>query len=158
MAYWLMKSEPDEFSIDDLAASPDQTAAWDGVRNYQARNMLRDRVRVGDQVLFYHSSCTPPGVAGIAEVVKAAYPDPTALDPHSPRHDPRSTVGEPRWFCVDVRFVRRFDQLITLARLRREPGLADMKLLQRGNRLSVMPVAPAHWSLILSLSQAPGER
>ncbi len=157
MAYWLMKSEPDEFSIDDLAAAPDQTAAWDGVRNYQARNMLRDQVRVGDQVLFYHSSCVPPGVAGIAEVVREAYPDPSALDPDSPYHDPRAEGSEPRWFCVDVRFVRRFDRLISLARLREEPGLAGMKLLQRGNRLSVMPVSPAHWSLILSLADSPGK-
>lgn len=152
MNYWLMKSEPDEFSIDDLANAPGGKARWDGVRNYQARNMLRDQVAVGDQVLFYHSSCQPPGVAGIAEVVAAGYPDPSALDPESPYFDSRSSPDNIRWYCVDVRFVHRFPALIPLERLRHSVELEAMPLLRRGNRLSVMPVSKAHWDFILGLA------
>src|SRR5690606_11847877 len=126
MAYWLMKSEPDEFGVDDLYRAPDRTAPWDGVRNYQARNMLRDEMREGDEVLFYHSSCTPPGVAGLARVVRAGYPDASAWDPTSPYYDPASTPEKPRWYRVDVQWLASFPRLVTLAELREEPALADM--------------------------------
>ena len=152
MAYWLMKSEPDAFSIDDLAGSPDATAPWDGVRNYQARNMLRDQMQVGDQVLFYHSSCAVPGVAGLAEIVRAGYPDPTAWQPDSPYFDPKSSQEKPRWYCVDVRFTGRFEKVVPLSTLRGQPELSDMPLLRPGNRLSVMPVEPRHWAIILHLA------
>lgn len=157
MACWLMKSEPDVFGIDDLERRPGQTEPWDGVRNYQARNMIRDDMKVGDQVLFYHSGTDVPGVVGIAEVVREAYPDPTAFDPQSRYHDPRSDPGNPRWFAVDVRFVRRLDRIITLAELRdHEAELGDFPLLRRGNRLSVMPVTPAQWCRVLELERRGG--
>ena len=139
--YWLMKSEPASYSIDDLAR--DDRAPWDGVRNYQARNFMRD-MRVGDTVLFYHSNATPPGVAGRAEVCREAYPDHTAWEAGSEHPDPRSSPEHPRWFMVDVCFVERFPRLVPLAELRADPALCDMPLLARGQRLSVMPVAPAH--------------
>ncbi len=151
MQYWLMKSEPDEFSIDDLAARPDQTEPWDGVRNYQARNMMRDQMQVGDQVLFYHSNTQPPGIVGIAEVVREGYPDHTAFDPEDPHYDPKSDPDKPRWFMVDVRFVRKLARTITLAELKDRPELDGLPLIRRGNRLSVMPVDKTHWDFILSL-------
>lgn len=150
--YWLMKSEPDEFSIDDLARRG--VEPWSGVRNYQARNYLRDQMRIGDRVLFYHSSCAEPAVVGLARVASAARPDPTQFDPESPYHDPRSTRDAPRWYLVDVAFERRLRRPVTLATLRRHAGaLAGLPLLARGNRLSVMPVAPAHFDLIVALEE-----
>lgn len=151
MAYWLMKSEPEAFSIDDLAAAPDRTTHWDGVRNYQARNMMRDAMRIGDQVLFYHSNTDPPGVVGIAEVVREGYPDHTAFDPDDPHHDPKSDPNDPRWYMVDVRLLRKLARTITLAELKQRPELAELALVKRGNRLSVMPVSADQWRCILSL-------
>ncbi|OGT18774.1 MAG: EVE domain-containing protein [Gammaproteobacteria bacterium RBG_16_57_12] len=151
MPYWLMKSEPDVFGIDDLAQRPGQTEHWDGVRNYQARNMMRDQMRRGDRVLFYHSSCKTPGIAGIAEVVRAAYPDHTSWDARSPHYDPKSSPEQPRWLMVDVRLVRKFRRTISLEELKQHPGLKGMPLLKRGNRLSVMPVSAQEWELILEL-------
>jgi predicted RNA-binding protein with PUA-like domain len=153
MRFWLMKSEPDSYSIDDLAA--DGTTHWDGVRNFQARNLLRDEVGVGDQVLFYHSRLRPPGVVGLAEVVKAAYPDHTAWDPDSGYFDPKSTPEAPRWFMVDIAFRRKFDRLISIDELKEHPQLAGMVLLHR-SRLSVQPVTPAEFRFILELAgEAP---
>jgi predicted RNA-binding protein with PUA-like domain len=145
--YWLMKSEPSECSVDDLARAPKQTVAWVGVRNYQARNFMRDQMHVGDGVLFYHSSCAEPGIAGLAEVASPAYPDATQFDPQSPYFDPRSTRELPRWLNVDVT-LRAKQRLIGLPELRRHPQLAAMRLLQRGNRLSITPVASAEWRFI----------
>ncbi len=145
MRYWLMKSEPDEFSIDDLARQG--KAPWSGVRNYQARNFMRDDMRPGDGVLFYHSSCPEPGVAGIAEVASAAYPDASQFDKKSEYYDPQSTRAAPRWVNVDVKFVRKIP-LVSLAELRGHPELATMRLLHRGNRLSITPVTPAEWRII----------
>jgi predicted RNA-binding protein with PUA-like domain len=139
---WLMKSEPDEASIDDLARAG--RLPWTGVRNYQARNFMRDDFRVGDRVLFYHSSCAEPGIAGLAEVVSAAYPDPTQFDPSSPYFDPKSLPSAPRWLLVDVAFVAK-TPLLSLAALRAAPELADLAVLQRGSRLSITPVTPVQW-------------
>ena len=147
--YWLMKSEPDTFSIDDLARVG--TEPWTGVRNYLARNYLRDEMRVGDGVLFYHSSCAEPGVAGLAEVASEAYPDPTQFDRKSDYHDPKSTPEQPRWQLVDVAFTRKLARTITLAELKADPRLDGFALLQRGNRLSILPVTKAQWNRILSL-------
>jgi predicted RNA-binding protein with PUA-like domain len=149
MAYWLFKSEPDTYSIDNLQR--DGTESWDGIRNYQARNMMRDDMRVGDKVLFYHSSCAVPGVAGIAKVASKAYADPTQFDPESPYFDPKSAADDPRWMLVDLAFVRKLKRVITLTEIKELPGLEDMILTRRGNRLSIMPVEPAHWKLLLSL-------
>jgi predicted RNA-binding protein with PUA-like domain len=149
MRYWLMKSEPDAFSIDDLARRPNQTEPWDGVRNYQARNMLRDDMAFGDQILFYHSNCKEPGVVGIAEVVKAGYPDDTALNPDSKYHDPKSTPDRPIWFRVDVRLVRKFSRTVGLAELKTYPELSELALVRRGNRLSVMPVSGDEFDFIV---------
>ena len=148
MRYWLMKSEPSDVSIDDLAAMPKQSVAWYGVRNYQARNFMRDQMRVGDGVLFYHSNCKEPGIAGIARVGSAVYPDATQFDRKSRFFDPKATPEQPRWFNVDVQLVRRIP-LIALGELRRHPELARMRALQRGNRLSITPLDPAEWSFIL---------
>ncbi|HJV81733.1 EVE domain-containing protein [Noviherbaspirillum sp.] len=148
MQYWLMKSEPDEVSIDDALAAPNQTVAWFGVRNYQARNFMRDAMRAGDGVLFYHSSCAEPGIAGIAEVASAPYPDETQFDPKSKYHDPKSTRENPRWMMVDVRAIRK-TRLLTLADLRALPELADMQILKRGNRLSITPITPSEWRCII---------
>ena len=145
--YWLMKSEPSEVSIDDLARAKGQTLPWFGVRNYQARNFMRDEMQLGDGVLFYHSSCPQPGIAGLAEVASAAYPDATQFDPDSPYFDPKSTPEAPRWVNVDVR-LRARECLIGLAELRAEPKLAQMRVLQRGNRLSITPVTSAEWRFI----------
>ena len=147
MRYWLMKSEPHEFSIDDLARSARQTAPWFGVRNYQARNYMRDEMHSGDRVFFYHSSCAAPGIAGIAEVVSQAYPDATQFDRKNPYFDPRAARASPRWFSVDVKWVRK-TRLIGLAELRRHPELAGMRVLARGNRLSITPVDPREWAFI----------
>lgn len=145
--YWLMKSEPSCFSIEDLKTSPKQTSAWDGVRNYQARNYMRD-MQIGDQVLFYHSNCNPPGIIGIAEVVREAYPDHTAFDPNSEHPDPKSTPDNPRWFMVDIRFKSKFKQLIALDTLKQYSELRNMILLRKGNRLSVFPISQHEWEFI----------
>lgn len=155
--YWLLKSEPSEFSIEDLKKSRNQTAHWDGVRNYKARNYLRDEMKVGDLVLFYHSR-VDPAVVGTARVVKAGYPDHTALDPKSPYHDPKSTVDHPIWFMVDVKFERQFRSPIPLAELRGVPGLKDMVLLRKGMRLSVQPVTREEYRIILSLAASRSAR
>lgn len=148
-----MKSEPDCFSIDDLARRPNQTEAWDGVRNYQVRNFFRDRFRVGDQAFFYHSSCAEPGIVGIVRVSSAAYPDPTQFDPRADHYDPKSTREDPRWLVVDVTLERRFSRPVTLATLRKhEAALAGLMVLQKGSRLSVTPVSPEHWAYILELA------
>ena len=146
-SYWLMKSEPGECSIDDALAAPKQTVPWVGVRNYQARNFMRDGMRLGDGVLFYHSSCAEPGIAGIARVASGVRPDPTQFDAASPYFDAKSKPDAPRWLLLDVQAVRK-TRLINLPELRAEPALADMTLLQRGNRLSITPVSAAHWKLI----------
>lgn len=143
MAYWLFKSEPNVFSFQDLQSSADQTTGWDGVRNYQARNYLRDEVKVGDGVLFYHSNADPPGIAGIAEVVEAGHPDPTAFDPKSDHHDPKSDPEAPTWFQVSIRAVRAIDPPLGLPTLREIPELAGMELLRKGSRLSIQPVTRA---------------
>jgi predicted RNA-binding protein with PUA-like domain len=152
MRYWLMKSEPDEFSIDDLAASPGRSVAWFGVRNYQARNFMRDQMRLGDQVFFYHSSCPQPGIAGLATVNRQAYPDTTQFDPRSKYFDAKATHESPRWFNVDVKLKKR-TRLVSLDELRTHPELAQMRILQRGNRLSVTPVDPAEWEFVLGLTK-----
>ena len=145
MAYWLMKSEPDEVSIDDLAARG--AVRWFGVRNYRARNFMRDAMQVGDRAFFYHSSCAEPGIAGVCEVCAPAHADATQFDPDSPYFDPKATPGKPRWLCVDVKFVAK-TRLLPLAELRQHPELAGMPLLQRGNRLSITPVSAAEWAFI----------
>lgn len=150
MNYWLMKSEPDTFGIDDLARRPQQTEHWDGVRNYQARNYMRE-MALGDQIFFYHSNCEVPGIVGIAEVVRTAYPDFTSWNPESKYFDPKSTQDNPRWFMVDVRLVRKLDRILSLSELKTYPSLEDMPLLRKGSRLSVLPVTAAQWSYMLSL-------
>ena len=147
MRYWLMKSEPDEFSIDDLARAPRQGAAWFGVRNYQARNFMRDQMQIGDRVLFYHSSCAEPGIAGLAEICAGAGPDETQFDRNSKYYDAKATRENPRWVHVDVKLVKK-TRLVPLSELRTYPKLAKMQLLQRGNRLSITPVDPAEWKFI----------
>jgi predicted RNA-binding protein with PUA-like domain len=147
--FWLMKSEPDEVSIDDLALATGQSLPWTGVRNYQARNFMRDAMRVGDGVLFYHSSCAEPGVAGLAEIASGTAPDPTQFDPSSPYHDPASRPEAPRWLQIDVR-LRRKTRLLTLTEMRSAPELASMRVLQRGNRLSITPVTPEEWQAVLA--------
>ena len=154
MSYWLMKSEPTEVSIDDVLAAPDQTVPWFGIRNYQARNFMRDAMRVGDGVLFYHSSCANPGIVGLAEVVSTPYPDSTQFDQTSPYFDPKATPEAPRWMMVDVRVLRALP-LISIARLRAEEDLADMQVLQRGNRLSISRVTPAEWRCVTQRLIAP---
>jgi predicted RNA-binding protein with PUA-like domain len=151
MQFWLMKSEPDTFSIDDLAARPQQTEHWDGVRNYQARNMMRDQMRCGDQVFFYHSNCALPGIVGIAQVVREGYPDFTAFDPTDTHFDPKSQPDKPTWFMVDVQFVEKWSQTLSLQLLKQQAALAELALVRRGNRLSIMPVSPDHWQHILGL-------
>jgi predicted RNA-binding protein with PUA-like domain len=153
MNHWLLKSEPDTFSIDALRKSPKQTAAWDGVRNFQARNMLRDSMKKGDQAFFYHSSCDVPGIAGIVGIVKEGYPDKTAFDAKHHHYDADSKPDAPRWFVVDVKLITKFERIITLdeLRLHATKALRDFVLLRRGNRLSVMPVAKKDWDFILTL-------
>jgi predicted RNA-binding protein with PUA-like domain len=147
MHYWLMKSEPEEASIDDLARAPDATLPWTGVRNYQARNFMRDSMQVGDGVLFYHSSCAQPGIAGIAKVASTAYPDPTQFTSDSPYFDPKASPESPRWILVDVSFVRK-TPLISIATLREHPQLEAMRVLAKGNRLSITPVSAQEWRFI----------
>ncbi len=149
MRCWLMKSEPEEVSIDDLASAPGQTVAWFGVRNYQARNFMRDQMSLGDPVFFYHSSCPQPGIAGLAEVTRLAYPDQTQFDRSSPYFDPKASLEHPRWFNVEVTF-RQKTRLVTLAELRADPLLEGMLLLARGSRLSITPVDSRHWNHICS--------
>ena len=151
MTYWLLKSEPNAFSIDDLKKRPDQTEHWDGVRNFQARNILRDQMRVGDLAFFYHSSCEQPGIVGIAEVVRTGYPDHTAFDPQSKYFDPKSDPVNPRWFMVDVRYLRHTRRLIPLAEVRTHQELQNMLLLRRGNRLSITPLPETEWQAILQM-------
>jgi len=153
MQHWLMKSEPSTFGLEHLAAAPRRTTAWDGVRNYQARNMLRDQMRKGDQAFLYHSSTEVPGIVAIMQIVRAAYPDPTAFDRKHHHYDPDSDPQDPRWFMVDVRLQRRLARTITLEELRAHENkeLKGMVLLRRGNRLSITPVETAHWKFILAL-------
>lgn len=150
MAYWLLKSEPSTFGLADLQASPNQTTRWDGVRNYQARNMIRDTMRPGDEGFLYHSSCPEPGIVGIIRIVSDAYPDPTAFDSNSPYYDPSSDPNSPRWFAIDVQLVQPIP-LLSLAALRQYPPLGEMLILRRGNRLSITPVTPQQWQDILGL-------
>lgn len=150
MRYWLMKSEPSDVSIDDLASMPDQSVAWYGIRNYQARNFMRDQMQVGDKVLFYHSSCAEPGIAGLAEVSRLAYPDETQFDMGNKYFDPKATRETPRWMNVDVRLVRK-TRLMPLREIRATPELANMRILQKGNRLSITPVDPREYATILSV-------
>ncbi len=151
MNFWLFKSEPETFGIDHLQQRPKQTEHWDGVRNYQARNMLRDDIKVGDKIFFYHSNCTPPGIVGTAEVVKAAYPDPSSWDDKSKYFDPKSSPENPRWFMVDVRFMEKFKKIMTLDEIKNNPALKDMVVARRGNRLSITPVKKDEWETITSL-------
>jgi len=150
MNYWLMKSEPDDVSVDDALAAPRATVPWTGVRNYQARNFMRDQMRVGDGVLFYHSSCAEPGIVGIARVASAPYPDPTQFDPKSPYHDPKSKRDEPRWSLVDVQVLKK-TRTLGLAEMRETPALQEMLVLKKGNRLSITPVEARHWQAVLKL-------
>ena len=152
MNYWLMKSEPQECSVNDALAAPHATVPWTGVRNYQARNFMRDAMRIGEGVLFYHSGCAEPGIAGIAEVASTAYPDPTQFDASSPYHDPKSTHEQPRWMLVDVRALRK-TRLLSLSEMKAEPALAGMVMLRQG-RLSVSPVSDAEWKAILKMAEA----
>lgn len=152
MNYWLLKSEPDSFSIDDLESRPQQTEKWDGVRNYQARNYLR-AMKPGDDAFFYHSSCKVPGVYGIIEIVCSAYPDHSAWNPENHHYDPRSTPKRSLWDMVDVRLKRKFNEPVTLSSIKAQPSLKTMHLVQRGNRLSVMPVTPSEWNTILKLAE-----
>ncbi|MDP9045701.1 MAG: EVE domain-containing protein [Pseudomonadota bacterium] len=149
-SHWLMKSEPSECSVDDLAAAPNQTLPWVGVRNFQARNFMRDQMQPGDGVLFYHSSCPQPGVVGLATVASTAYPDATQWDPASPYHDPKSRAEAPLWLNVDVKLVRK-TRLLALAQMRATSALATMRVLARGNRLSITPVTSAEWQAVMAL-------
>jgi predicted RNA-binding protein with PUA-like domain len=155
MAYWLMKSEPDVFGIDDLKNSPGKTTHWDGVRNFQARNFMRDQMRRGDLAFFYHSNCDEPGIVGIIKIVKEGYPDHTAFDARDAHFDADSDPNKPRWYMVDVQLQRKFRRTIALATLRGHEtrALQGLALLKRGNRLSVLPVSAAHWKFILALAQ-----
>jgi predicted RNA-binding protein with PUA-like domain len=149
--YWLFKSEPEAFSIKDLEKAPKKTTFWNGVRNYQARNFLRDSIKEGDQVLFYHSSTDPPGIAGLAEVVKSGYPDHTAFDPNDDHYDPKSDKKNPSWYMVDIKHIKTFPELITLEALKKLSGLSKMVLLQKGSRLSIQPVSESEWNAIVKL-------
>ena len=151
--FWLMKSEPNCFSINDLKNSKNQTECWHGVRNYQARNFMRDDMRIHDKIFFYHSSCKQPGIVGIAEVASLPYPDYTAQDPRSDHPDPKSTPEKPIWHMVDVRFLTKFPEIVSLENLKKHPELSDFKLLKKGNRLSILPVSPSQWDLILDIAE-----
>ena len=153
MNYWLMKSEPTAFGIDDLKNMPEQTEHWDGVRNYQARNMMRDQMEVGDQVFFYHSNCKVPGIVGIMEVVRESYPDHTAFDPQSKYFDPKSSPEKPRWFMVDIKYIRHTRRVIPLTELKDCEPLENMQLVRKGNRLSIIPVSADEWKIILRLEE-----
>ncbi len=151
-AYWLMKSEPNTYGIDDLAR--DAVEPWDGIRNYQARNFMRDGMKCGDLAFFYHSNCTVPGIVGILEIVREAYPDHTAWDPESHYYDPRSSADKPRWLMVDVGYKKTFPKIISLAELRQHEALAEMRILQKGNRLSITPVSREEWDYICKLAES----
>ena len=151
MNYWLMKSEPDVFGIEDLVKRPDKTEPWDGVRNYQARNMMRDDMKKGDLAFLYHSNCKEPGIAGIMKIVREGYPDHTAFEAKEKYFDPKSDPDKPRWYMVDVRHVRTLKRIITLTELKTHDELSGLPLVRRGNRLSVMPIIKTHWDFILSL-------
>ncbi|HEX9003255.1 MAG TPA: EVE domain-containing protein [Blastocatellia bacterium] len=157
MRYWLMKSEPTSFSIDDLAKAPKKTTCWSGVRNYQARNFMRD-METGEQIFFYHSSVEPPSIVGIAEVVKKAYPDHTALDPNDHHFDPKASLAKPIWEMVDIRLVRKFAEPLSLEELRGVAALQNMELLRRGSRLSVQPVTAAEWKAVEKLAEKKAKR
>ena len=150
MNYWLMKSEPDEFSIEDLKRVKKEH--WNGVRNYQARNFMRDQMKKGDRILFYHSSCRPPGVVGVAEVAREAYPDHTAQDPDSSYYDPKATPDNPRWYMVDVKYVKTLPRKVTLDELRQETELQDLKVVKKGNRLSVMKIKKKEFEKVLTMA------
>jgi predicted RNA-binding protein with PUA-like domain len=156
MAYWLFKTEPGCFSFNDLKRRPDRTEPWDGVRNFQARNFLRDTITVGDRVLFYHSNIAEPGVVGLAEVVRAGYPDTTALNPNAEHFDPKSSVDKPIWYMVDVRYVKPLKNIVTLECIKQNPLLADMPLVKR-SRLSIQPVTEAEWRIILTMAGMDGQ-
>ncbi len=151
MRHWLLKTEPGVFSFDDLLQAPDQTTGWNGIRSYQARNFLRDQMEEGDRVLIYHSSADSPAVAGLAEVVRAGYPDPTQFDPKDDHYDPESTRAAPRWYQVDLKAVRKLPRAVSLEEIRRTKALAKMPLVQRGQRLSVQPVGPEEYALIVRM-------
>lgn len=153
MAYWLMKSEPDVYGIDHLAAEPKGEDHWDGIRNYQVRNMFRDQFQIGDQAFFYHSNTKVPGIVGVMEIISEAYPDHTAFNPDEKYYDPKSDPDNPRWLMVDVRYLRHFHRVVSLQELKAEPALSQMRLVQRGNRLSVMPVTEAEWHHILEMEK-----
>ncbi|MEC8376884.1 MAG: EVE domain-containing protein [Pseudomonadota bacterium] len=153
MAYWLFKTEPDAFSIDDLASRPNQTEPWDGVRNYQARNFLRDDIALGDLVYIYHSSCKNVGIAGVAEVVKAGYPDTTQFDPESKYFDPKSDPATPRWFRVDVKFVEKFEKVLALSDIKQMQEITELPLVKKGGRLSVMPVTEQEWQQLYAAAK-----
>lgn len=153
--YWLFKSEPSTYSWDDLTAEADRTAEWDGVRNYQARNFMRDAMRIGDCVLFYHSNAKPPGVIGIARIVREAYPDDTAWNPNTRYYDPKSDPSNPTWLMVDIQAERKLPRFISLNELKANPALADMLVTKRGQRLSIQPVTPEEWAEVLAMSERP---
>jgi predicted RNA-binding protein with PUA-like domain len=153
MNYWLFKSEPETFSIDALIKSPKQTTHWEGVRNYQVRNMLRDDMKKGDLAFFYHSNCTPPGITGVIEIVSTGYPDDSAWNSKSKYFDPKSTPEKPLWYMVDVKFIKKFDRMITLEELKVHPGLQTMQVARKGNRLSITPVTNDEWKVILSMAK-----
>lgn len=153
MNYWLFKSEPETFSIDALIKSPKQTTHWEGVRNYQVRNMLRDDMKKGDLAFFYHSNCTPPGITGVIEIVSTGYPDDSAWHSKSKYFDPKSTPVKPLWYMVDVKFVKKFDRMITLEELKAHPNLQNMHVTRKGNRLSITPVTQAEWKVILTMAK-----
>jgi predicted RNA-binding protein with PUA-like domain len=153
---WLVKSEPDSFSVDDLASAPEKTTCWDGVRNYTARNFMRDQMKLGQLVLFYHSSTEPSGVVGVAEVVREGYPDSSAWDRKSKYHDPDIAPGDPRWSMVDLRLVEKFKDIVTLAELKARTDLDGMELLKRGSRLSVQPVGDQHFEIVVGMGRAKG--
>ena len=153
MRYWLMKSEPHVFGLHHLKTRPNKTEHWDGVRNYQARNFLRDEMKKGDLAFFYHSSCAEPGIAGIVKIARAGYPDSTAWDPKSDHFDPKSTPDKPVWYMVDVKLEREFRRAVTLSDIKANPALKDMRLVQRGNRLSILPVTEKEWTAILKMVQ-----
>lgn len=153
MRYWMMKCEPSVYNIQDLARAPEQITGWEGVRNYQARNMLRDEFKLGDRAFFYYSNAKVPGIAGIMEIVTAGYPDPTAWNPEHRYYDPVSTPDNPRWYQVDVKLIQAFEHFVSLSTLRAEPQLVDLWILRKGNRLSVTPVTENQWRVILELAE-----
>lgn len=151
MNYWLMKSEPETFGIEHLMRAKNKTHCWDGVRNYQARNYMRDTMQIGDKVFFYHSNCKVPGIVGIAEIVNEKYPDYTAFDPESKYYDPKSNSENPRWFMRDVRFIKKFSEVVAISELRANPKLTSMIILKTGNRLSITPVTKKEWDAVLAM-------